>query len=97
MWRSHGRDNDELVNTLRGNDIVKTDGIATAMKAVDRAHYVRCASPPCPPRPRSRKANARSHRFARLFSFPSDLPSASDKRNAYVDSPQSISHAATIR
>jgi len=61
-WRSHGRDNDDLVDTLRGNEIVKSESISKAMKAVDRGHYV----------------------------------SARDKRNAYVDSPQSISHAATI-
>nr|XP_039267434.1 protein-L-isoaspartate(D-aspartate) O-methyltransferase-like [Styela clava] len=38
-WRSHGRNNVELVNNLRKNNIIKSDAVFEAMKATDRKHY----------------------------------------------------------
>ena len=39
-WRSHGFDNASLVNALRRNGVLKNERVATAMRAVDRGHYV---------------------------------------------------------
>lgn len=38
-WRSHGRNNLELVNNLRKNNIIKSDSVYEAMKATDRKYY----------------------------------------------------------
>ncbi|XP_066141217.1 protein-L-isoaspartate(D-aspartate) O-methyltransferase isoform X1 [Euwallacea fornicatus] len=38
-WRSHGRNNIELVRNLKANGIIKSDIIEQAMLAVDRSHY----------------------------------------------------------
>ncbi|XP_050537731.1 protein-L-isoaspartate(D-aspartate) O-methyltransferase isoform X1 [Daktulosphaira vitifoliae] len=38
-WRSHGRNNFELVQNLRANNVIKSDKVERVMKAVDRGHY----------------------------------------------------------
>lgn len=43
-WRSHGQSNDDLIDRLRDNGIIKSPRVETAMKAVDRAHF--CAHNP---------------------------------------------------
>uniref|UniRef100_A0A1B6CBF5 Protein-L-isoaspartate O-methyltransferase n=1 Tax=Clastoptera arizonana TaxID=38151 RepID=A0A1B6CBF5_9HEMI len=39
-WRSHGKNNVELVRTLRANNIIHSDGIEEVMLKVDRGKYV---------------------------------------------------------
>lgn len=39
-WRSHGRNNIELVQNLRANNVIKSDKVEKIMKAVDRGNYV---------------------------------------------------------
>ncbi|KAK3281836.1 hypothetical protein CYMTET_10397 [Cymbomonas tetramitiformis] len=39
-WRSHGRNNEDLVTQLVNNGILKTNEIVVAMKKVDRGDYV---------------------------------------------------------
>ncbi|XP_022182572.1 protein-L-isoaspartate(D-aspartate) O-methyltransferase [Myzus persicae] len=39
-WRSHGRNNIELVQNLRANNVIKSDKVELIMKAVDRGNYV---------------------------------------------------------
>lgn len=38
-WRSHGRDNNELVSQLKRNKIIKTQRVEDAMRKVDRGNY----------------------------------------------------------
>ena len=38
-WRSHGRDNNDLVSQLMRNKIVKTKRVEEAMRKVDRGNY----------------------------------------------------------
>ncbi|XP_026315534.1 protein-L-isoaspartate(D-aspartate) O-methyltransferase isoform X2 [Hyposmocoma kahamanoa] len=38
-WRSHGKNNADLIRNLRVNGIIKSDSVASAMNAVDRRHY----------------------------------------------------------
>ena len=38
-WRSHGRDNDDLVSQLKRNEILKTQKVEEAMRKVDRGNY----------------------------------------------------------
>lgn len=38
-WRSHGRDNNDLVSQLKRNKIVKTQRVEEAMRKVDRGNY----------------------------------------------------------
>jgi len=38
-WRSHGKSNDDLVNNLKGNSIVKAARVEEAMKRVDRGDF----------------------------------------------------------
>ena len=40
-WRSHGRDNDDLVEALKRNKIVKSKEVEVAMKKVDRIFYTK--------------------------------------------------------
>ena len=39
-WRAHGDSNEDLVNQLKANGIVKTERIELAMKRVDRGQFV---------------------------------------------------------
>ncbi|KAL4132636.1 hypothetical protein QTP88_009756 [Uroleucon formosanum] len=39
-WRSHGRNNIELVQNLRANNVIKSDKVEKIMKSVDRGNYV---------------------------------------------------------
>ncbi len=39
-WRSHGRDNADMVRTLRKNKLVKSASVARAMEDVDRGFFV---------------------------------------------------------
>ncbi|CAG9765516.1 unnamed protein product [Ceutorhynchus assimilis] len=38
-WRSHGRNNLDMVQHLKANGIIKSDLVEQAMTAVDRSHY----------------------------------------------------------
>lgn len=38
-WRSHGRDNNDLVSQLKRNKIIKTQRVEEAMRKVDRGNY----------------------------------------------------------
>ena len=38
-WRSHGRDNDDLVSQLSRSGILKTQRVVEAMRKVDRGNY----------------------------------------------------------
>ena len=38
-WRSHGRDNDDLINQLRNYGIIKSTEVEQAMRNVDRGNY----------------------------------------------------------
>jgi len=38
-WRSHGKDNDDLINQLHKNGIVKSERVMETMKKTDRMHY----------------------------------------------------------
>eukprot|EP00794_Sanderia_malayensis_P017705 gene17705-19474_t len=38
-WRSHGRDNEDLVKQLKANKVIKSETVEAAMKKVDRGHY----------------------------------------------------------
>ncbi|XP_029195165.2 protein-L-isoaspartate(D-aspartate) O-methyltransferase-like [Acropora millepora] len=38
-WRSHGKDNNDLVSQLSRNDILKTQRVIEAMRKVDRGNY----------------------------------------------------------
>uniref|UniRef100_A0A5S6QWW2 Protein-L-isoaspartate O-methyltransferase n=1 Tax=Trichuris muris TaxID=70415 RepID=A0A5S6QWW2_TRIMR len=38
-WRSHGANNSDMVNALKGNGIVKSERVKEAMLAVDRGFY----------------------------------------------------------
>ena len=38
-WRSHGRDNDDLVSQLSRSGILKTQRVVKAMRKVDRGNY----------------------------------------------------------
>lgn len=40
-WRSHGRNNADLIRQLRENHIIRSDRVAQAMLAVDRGHYIK--------------------------------------------------------
>ena len=39
-WRSHGKNNLDLINNLRSNGVIKTSAVFDAMKQTDRKHYV---------------------------------------------------------
>ena len=39
-WRSHGRNNLDLINNLRSNGVIKSPAVYEAMKQTDRKHYV---------------------------------------------------------
>ncbi|KAF8343104.1 protein-L-isoaspartate O-methyltransferase, partial [Cantharellus anzutake] len=39
-WRSHGKDNEDLVNNLLSNGLITSNQVADAMKKVDRRNYV---------------------------------------------------------
>jgi len=43
-WRSHGTDNNSLVERLQDNGIVKSEEVKAAMLAVDRGNYVRSSA-----------------------------------------------------
>lgn len=38
-WRSHGKDNDDLISQLKRNKIIKSPRVEEAMKKVDRGNY----------------------------------------------------------
>ncbi|KAJ2942617.1 hypothetical protein O0L34_g2083 [Tuta absoluta] len=38
-WRSHGKNNADMIRNLRANGIIKSDSVANAMNAVDRQNY----------------------------------------------------------
>lgn len=38
-WRSHGKDNNDLISQLKRNRIVKTQQVEEAMRKVDRGNY----------------------------------------------------------
>lgn len=38
-WRSHGKDNNDLISQLKRNRILKTARVEEAMRKVDRGHY----------------------------------------------------------
>ncbi|OAK95097.1 protein-L-isoaspartate O-methyltransferase [Phaeosphaeriaceae sp. SRC1lsM3a] len=38
-WRSHGTNNDSLVNNLKKNGLIESDRVKEAMMKVDRAHF----------------------------------------------------------
>ncbi|KAI5638826.1 protein-L-isoaspartate(D-aspartate) o-methyltransferase (PCMT) domain-containing protein [Phthorimaea operculella] len=38
-WRSHGKNNADMIRNLRANGIIKSDSVANAMNAVDRKNY----------------------------------------------------------
>lgn len=38
-WRSHGRDNADMVHNLKKNGIIKSERVESAMLAIDRANY----------------------------------------------------------
>ncbi|CAG0903330.1 unnamed protein product, partial [Darwinula stevensoni] len=38
-WRSHGKDNADMVAKLQSNGIIRDERIVKAMLAVDRKHY----------------------------------------------------------
>ncbi|KAJ1521102.1 hypothetical protein ONE63_002804 [Megalurothrips usitatus] len=38
-WRSHGKNNADLIRNLRANNIIKSDAVERAMLAVDRGKY----------------------------------------------------------
>eukprot|EP00112_Aurelia_sp_Birch-Aquarium-sp1_P003834 Seg1431.8 transcript_id=Seg1431.8/GoldUCD/mRNA.D3Y31 product=Protein-L-isoaspartate protein_id=Seg1431.8/GoldUCD/D3Y31 len=38
-WRSHGKDNDDLITQLKANKVVKSASVETAMRQVDRGNY----------------------------------------------------------
>jgi len=40
-WRSHGEDNDSLVQNLFNNHIIKSEEVRDVMKQVDRGNYVK--------------------------------------------------------
>jgi len=40
-WISHGKNNDDLVETMQRNGLITSQRVVDAMKQVDRAHYIR--------------------------------------------------------
>jgi len=40
-WRSHGEDNQSMVQSLHGNKIIQTEDVKNVMIQVDRGHYTR--------------------------------------------------------
>jgi len=38
-WRSHGEDNQSMVQSLRGNNIIQSEAVKDVMMQVDRGHY----------------------------------------------------------
>lgn len=40
-WRCHGNTNNELINNLKECNIIKSERVANAMKAVDRANFIK--------------------------------------------------------
>ena len=38
-WRSHGKDNEDLINQLKSYGIIKNSEVEQAMRAVDRGNY----------------------------------------------------------
>ncbi|CAL8111261.1 unnamed protein product [Orchesella dallaii] len=38
-WRSHGQDNDDMINNLKSNGIVKSSRVEAALRAVDRGDF----------------------------------------------------------
>jgi len=38
-WRSHGKDNDDLVTQLKANRVIKSESVEAAMRKVDRGNY----------------------------------------------------------
>lgn len=38
-WRSHGKDNKQLIENLYNNGVVRSAEVAAVMKQVDRANY----------------------------------------------------------
>jgi len=43
-WTSHGRNNNDLIDNMNRNGLLKSDRVIEAMKKVDRANYVRLKS-----------------------------------------------------
>lgn len=39
-WRSHGKDNDSLISSLKAHGIVRSSGVERAMRAVDRSTFL---------------------------------------------------------
>ncbi len=50
-WRSSGKSNEHLVDNLKGHNVIETEDVAAAMKAVDRADF--CQSSPYQDSPQS--------------------------------------------
>ena len=38
-WRSHGEDNQSMVQSLHGNNIIQSEAVKNVMIQVDRGHY----------------------------------------------------------
>ncbi|XP_065051797.1 protein-L-isoaspartate(D-aspartate) O-methyltransferase-like isoform X2 [Rhopilema esculentum] len=38
-WRSHGKDNDDLITQLKANKVIKSENVEKAMRRVDRGNY----------------------------------------------------------